>query len=247
MKTALTAFLVLTTCTFFSLFEITEAKAQILGQESSEESIITPPRALRSIEMGPSFLELEPRFDVPGDSFAFNLNRINFALTLNQQPLLIYLDYSIKTRQGIDTKFLNLGLRVDVPIYLPSAGGFSPLLPFSIYSDFLLTSIPDNDENDNLSISSLGIGAGLGFQYTASRFSAGAKVVPVYAFSTQAFSSESGTSKGLIVNVWLMRHRLIGQYGLALGYRYKYIVTNFSDEQYNYKLGLNAITLGVAF
>lgn len=221
--------------------------AQIMGQESSEEPVLNEKKSLSSIEAGISFLTLEPRNSNNFDGFIFDLNRNNLAITLHQNPLFVFLDYSSASKNNVDIKFLNLGVRFDIPIGFSTKGLFTPLFPLSIYSDFLLSSIPDNIESDNLSISSLGIGAGIGFNYSPKHFSFGAKLVPVYAFSTQAFSAESGSSKGITFNSWLVFHNILNQYGLALGYRYKYIVTDFSENRFNYKVNMSAITLGVSF
>jgi len=223
--------------------------AQIVGQESGDNAgpVPTEHTEIRSLGLGLSFLTFQPLQTDQTEEHQFDIDRKSLAITFQQEPFLIYLDYSNAKSNDVDTKFLNVGLRLDIPILFEQHGAFKPLLPVSIYSDFLLASIPNNTESENLSISSLGIGAGVGLKYDSHSFDLGFKVVPVFAFSTQAFSAKSGTSKGVSLNAWLVFPNLVNQFGLALGYRYKYIETDFSENRFDYQLNLNAITLGVSF
>jgi len=221
-------------------------QAQIIGEVSEDFDQPQRPVPLRSIEFGVSGTDFSPRHTQLPDE-AFFLDRNSLAITMYQEELLFFFDYSRGKISGETTTFLNAGLRLDFPLFEHKNGAFSPLLPISLITDFILVSVPDKAERDNLSISSIGIGGGAGFRSTVGKATLMAKAVPFIAFATQAFSANSGSSKGVSINTALRFARVFGNYGLALSYRYKYISTSFNKSRYDYLLKSHTLTTGLSF
>ncbi|WP_041468253.1 hypothetical protein [Chloroherpeton thalassium] len=224
----------------------TTLQAQIIGEVSADIDEPERPLPLRSIEFGVSGTDFSPRH-ANSLSEAFVIDRNSFAINLYQEQLLFYFDYSRGKISGETTTFLNGGVRIDFPLFETTNSAFSPIIPISLVTDFILVSVPDNVEKDNLSISSIGIGGGAGFCSSFGKATFLVKAVPFIAFATQAFSANSGSSKGFTINTLFQFARVFGDYGLALSYRYKHISTSFNNSRYDYLLKSHALTLGVSF
>jgi hypothetical protein len=62
-----------------------------------------------------------------------------------------------------------------------------------------------------------------------------------------SFSATAGSAKGYLLDVALQFPRLVGGYGIALSYRLRYTISDYSQNQYDYLFNINSFTAGVTF
>ncbi|NTV46334.1 MAG: hypothetical protein HGB11_07390 [Chlorobiales bacterium] len=230
------------------LFQAGNGYAQILGEANVGDDVNVSDIFLRSIEAGISFNDLSPRSSNKTDRYKFEVDRPGFAVTFHQDEVLLYFHYSSgKLDDGKKVTFFNAGAKVDFPIKLADSRGFAVQVPVSLFTDFLITDASGLKSDDELALSSVGIGSGLGFQHSTKRYIVVLKAEAFIAFATQSFTAASGSSSGFMVNAAFQYPRLFNKIGLAISYRFHYIDTNLGENRFDYLLQTNAITAGITF
>lgn len=229
-------------------FESESSMAQIIGEANVGNDVRTTDISLGSIEAGVSTHNLTPSSTNNSSKYKFSIDRPGLAIVVYQDNVLFSFDYSNgRLDDGKKVTFLNVGAKIDFPVILTETKGFAPQIPFSIITNFMLANGSGLSSDDQLSLSTIGVGTGLGLQYSTKRYIFVVKAEAFIAFATQSFTAESGSSNGFTANVAFQYPKVFGKIGLAISYRFNYIDTNLGDNRYDYRLKTNAITAGITF
>ncbi len=237
---------------FFSVAVGVSASAQVIGEASSADVRQNfRELSLRSFEVGLS----------PGGNFSplasntfatpFNVSRVLLSAILRQDNTLLYFDYSVGNIDGFPeaVTFGSGGAKFDVDIAFgpPAPNVLRPIIPLSVVADLLFVSTRQERGSDNISLGSLGIGAGVGLAYNTRASLFVAKAEAFIAFGTQGFSPVTGLVSGVITDATFHLPQFFGAFGIAFTYRFRYTTSSFSTTQYNYLFRAHTLTAGITF
>jgi hypothetical protein len=230
------------------LFQSRTGDAQVLGEANVGDDVGSADIFLSSIEAGVSFNTLSPSSSNKSDRYKFKVDRTGLAVTLHQDNVLFYFDYSSgKLDDGKKVALFNAGAKIDFPVVLTDSRGFALQVPISLFTDFLLTDASGLKSDDELALSSVGIASGLGVQHSTKRYILAVKAEAFIAFATQSFTTASGSSSGFMVDAAFQYPKVFGRIGVAVSYRFLYLDTNLGEDRFDYLLQTNAITAGITF
>jgi hypothetical protein len=233
--------------------------AQIIGQSGSVSS--TGERrneireiVFRSLEFGYSPAFISPRGDNTFSGIRYDAQPRMFSALLREDDTELYVDFLQPTIDGRSTRFITTGAKFDGNV-LPQNGntlGFRPLITVLLLADLIFASTLSDTATltNNLTLSSFNFGGGFGARYRTMKSLAVLKVDAFIGFGTQAFSAVTGGNRGFFIDFGYQYPNLWGNFGLAVSYRYRYTVTDYSESEnnrYDYMFRIHNITAGLTF
>jgi hypothetical protein len=221
-------------------------KSQVLGDASL---LAGRDVEFSSIEVGVSFANLTPRSSNTSTLFRFDYNQPFFAAALRQENYLVLFNYSKFNISGTSVSSLNLAAKFDFDVLLGRNENLSVVLPFSFLTDYTAIDAGVLKVTDDLQVSSLSIGTGLGAVYKTKHFLASLKTQAYIGFSNQGFSAASGYTTIVYIDATAELPRLFGSIGFAATYRLGVQSWNISvdNDKYNYTATYNTLTAGITF
>ena len=237
-------------CLFFAgLLLVGNVGAQILGESSGvrpkDDAFV--PLTLRSFEVGGSQARFTPSAGNDGEMQYF-LNRPLLSFLLRQDNSLLFFDYSNRKVDGEEVGLNAFGAKFDFEFLLADyRQAFKPMIAISIIADLIQADRRGNVERDNPRLTSLCLGGGGGLNYSTRSMIFVAKGEVFVGFGTQGFSAAAGTARGFLIDAALQFPKLIGSYGLALSYRLRYTISDYSENRYDYLFNINSLTAGISF
>ncbi len=237
-------------CLFFLyLLFVGNSVAQILGEssEARPKDEVTAPLVLRSFEIGGSQARFTPSEGNNGEVQYF-LNRPLLSFLLRQDNSLLFFDYSNRKVDGEEVGLNAFGAKFDFEFLLTDyRKPFKPMIAISIIADLIQADRRGNVERDNPRLTSLAIGGGGGFNYSTRKMIFVVKGEAFVGFGTQGFSAAAGTARGFLIDAAVQFPKLIGSYGIALSYRLRYTISDYSEDRYDYLFNINSLTAGISF
>lgn len=235
---------------FACLLFVGNSMAQILGELSQEprpKDDVFVPLVLRSFEVGGSQARFSPSAGNTGELQYF-LNRPLLSFLLRQDNSLLFFDYSNRKVDGEDVGLNAFGAKFDFEFLLADyRKSFKPMIAISIIADLIQADRRGNVERDNPRLTSLAIGGGGGFNFSTRRTIFVVKGEAFIGFGTQGFSAAAGTARGFLIDAAWQFPKLIGSYGIALSYRMRYTISDYSEDRYDYLFNINTFTAGISF
>jgi len=237
-------------CSFFScLLFVGNSVAQILGESSDvrAKDEAGEPIVLRSFEIGGSQARFTPSASNNGEVQYF-LNRPLLSFLLRQDNSLLFFDYSNRKVDGEEVGLNAFGAKFDFEFLLTDyRNTFKPMIALSIIADLIQADRRGNVERDNPRLTSLCIGGGGGFNYSTRKMICVVKGEAFVGFGTQGFSAAAGSARGFLIDAAVQFPKLIGSYGIAISYRLRYTISDYSEDRYDYLFNINSLTAGISF
>jgi hypothetical protein len=237
-------------CSFFScLLFVGNSVAQILGESSDvrAKDEAGEPIVLRSFEIGGSQARFTPSASNNGEVQYF-LNRPLLSFLLRQDNSLLFFDYSNRKVDGEEVGLNAFGAKFDFEFLLTDyRNTFKPMIALSIIADLIQADRRGNVERDNPRLTSLCIGGGGGFNYSTRKMICVVKGEAFVGFGTQGFSAAAGSARGFLIDAAVQFPKLIGSYGIAISYRLRYTISDYSEDRYDYLFNINSLTVGISF
>lgn len=230
--------------------------AQVLGEASSDD-IRERPREIsfRSIEVGITpFASLQPLSSNTAQ-LPFVITRATLSALARLDNAMLYIDYSV----GNITNFpdavtlVSGGAKFDFDFFFvpPTLDALRPLISFATVADLVAASTtpsPQTAGTNNLSLATVGIGAGLGAAYQSKTWITQAKVEGYIAIASQGFSPVVGFGSGIVGDATVQFPYLLGNIGLAFTYRFRTSAMNFAtNPQFSYGFLSHTLTAGITF
>lgn len=181
-----------------------------------------------------------------GDSAAIGYRAWMPMLSFHQGPVTVSFGYTRYTRDGQSKEAVHFGtvLTNDLGLSVRAASTFS--LPVCIAADFTKAEA-SGPQRDNFNIASLGVGAGLRYQYRSPSFDAGISALGIFHFAFEGLGTGSGSSKAVDCDArFLFKSVHIGD-GIVVGYRLRAQRWDMSDERFTYTSIHHGPYLGVMF
>lgn len=231
------------------LLFVGESAAQILGESSAErpKEEIAAPLTLRSFEIGGSQARFTPSQSNDGEVQYF-LNRPLLSFLLRQDNSLLFFDYSNRKVDGEDVGLNAFGAKFDFEFLLSDyRKAFKPMIAICIIADLIQADRRGNVERDNPRLTSLCVGGGGGFNYSTRKMILVVKGEAFVGFGTQGFSAAAGNARGFLIDAALQFPKLVGSYGIALSYRLRHAISDYSENRYDYLFNINSFTAGISF
>jgi len=223
--------------------------AQILGESSDvrAKDEAGEPIVLRSFEIGGSQARFMPSASNNGEVQYF-LNRPLLSFLLRQDNSLLFFDYSNRKVDGEEVGLNAFGAKFDFEFLLTDyRNTFKPMIALSIIADLIQADRRGNVERDNPRLTSLCIGGGGGFNYSTRKMICVVKGEAFVGFGTQGFSAAAGSARGFLIDAAVQFPKLIGSYGIAISYRLRYTISDYSEDRYDYLFNINSLTVGISF
>jgi hypothetical protein len=167
-------------------------------------------------------------------------------ISFHQGPVQIAFGYSRYTRGGESKEAVHFGtvLTNEVGIGGPRSRSFS--IPLCLAADFTKAEAV-GPKRDNFNIASLGVGAGLRYQYQSPAVDFGIHALGIIHFAFEGLGTGSGSSAALDCDARVMIKSVHIADGIVLGYRLRIQRWNMSDETFNYHATSHGPYLGVMF
>lgn len=234
---------------FFAWLFAGTLPAQIIGESSGERSRDDAPApfSLRSFELGLSQARFSPSAENDGEVKYF-LHRPLLSFLFRQDNALLYFDYSNRKVDGEDVGLNAFGAKFDLELFIgDERQRAKPMVAISLIADLIQADRRGNIERDNPRLTSLAFGGGGGVNVSTRNLIFVAKAEAFVGFGTQGFSAAAGSARGFLIDVALQFPRLLGSYGLALSYRLRQSISDYSESRYDYLFNINSLTAGIAF
>jgi hypothetical protein len=252
MSTFLRMLLLSSSFSFFAL----ELFAQVLGEASSDD-IRERPREIsfRSIEVGITpYAALQPLSDNTA-RLPFVITRATLSALARLDNTMLYIDYSVGNIPDFPdaVTMVSGGAKFDFDFFLvpPTNDALRPLICFTSVADIVSATTPPSPQTtnvNNLSLATIGIGAGLGIAYQSKQWVSQAKAEGFIAIASQGFSPVVGFGSGLIGDIAVQFPYLLDKVGLAFSYRFRTSATRFANNtQFSYSFLSHTITAGITF
>lgn len=181
-----------------------------------------------------------------GDSAAIGYRVWMPMLSFHQGPVTVSFGYTRYSREGQSKEAVHFGtvLTNDLGLSVRAASTFS--LPVCIAADFTKAEA-SGPKRDNFNIASIGVGAGLRYQYRSPSFDAGISALGIFHFAFEGLGTGSGSSKAMDCDArFLFKSVHIGD-GIVVGYRLRAQRWDMSDERFTYTSIHHGPYLGVMF
>lgn len=230
--------------------------AQVLGEASSDD-IRERPReiSLRSVEIGITpFASLQP-LSSNNARLPFVITRATLSALARLDNALLYVDYSVGNIANFPeaVTLVSGGAKFDFDFFFspPTLDALRPLICFATVADLVAASTPPSPQtagSNNLSLATVGIGAGLGIAYQSKTWITQTKVEGFIAIASQGFSPVVGFGSGIVGDATVQFPYLFGRIGLAFTYRFRASASNFAtNQQFSYGFLSHTITAGITF
>ena len=181
-----------------------------------------------------------------GDSAAIGYRAWMPMLSFHQGPVTVSFGYTRYRRDGQSKEAVHFGtiLTNDLPLSVRTASTFS--IPICVSADFTKAEA-SGPQRDNFNIASIGVGAGLRYQYRSPAFDAGITALGIVHFAFEGLGTGSGSSRALECDArFLFRAVHIGD-GIVVGYRLRAQRWDMADERFTYTSFHHGPYLGVMF
>ncbi|MDX2129323.1 MAG: hypothetical protein SFU91_09835 [Chloroherpetonaceae bacterium] len=247
---------------FLFLFLISSTStsiAQVLGEFAPSDKPAKEQARIfiRSLEFGYTLVSLSPRSTNQFTGSQFNFDEGILSLAIRLDNALIYFDYGKSNTNGETQTLLAGGARFDVDNYFssPEATGLKFALPISLITDIIFASRQQGASTEDLRLFSLGIGTGSTLIYNTRSWITLGRAIAFAAFATQGFGDFSpqssgtltGVTAGFLADVTAHFPNLVNSFGFAFSYRFRYLFSNFSANQFDYFMRQHSFTAGITF
>ena len=167
-------------------------------------------------------------------------------ISFHQGPVQVAFGYTRYTRGGQSKEAVHFGTVFTNELGLGGGRGRAFSIPVCIAADFTKAEA-DGPKRDNFNIASLGVGAGLRYQYESPAFDLGIHALGIIHFAFEGLGTGSGSSSALDCDAHMMFKAVHIGNGLVVGYRLRAQRWNMSDETFNYHALSHGPYVGVMF
>lgn len=167
-------------------------------------------------------------------------------LSFHQGPVQISFGYTRYTRGGESKEAVHFGTVLTNEVGISGGRTRSFSLPLCLAADFTKAEAA-GPQRENFNIASVGVGAGLRYQYGSPAFDAGIHALGIIHFAFEGLGTGSGSSSALDCDAHAMFKSVHIGNGLVLGYRLRVQRWNMSDASFSYHAISHGPYLGVMF
>ncbi len=167
-------------------------------------------------------------------------------LSFHQGPVQIAFGYTRYSRGGESKEAVHFGTVLTSEVGISGGRSRSFSLPLCLAADFTKAEAV-GPKRDNFNIASVGVGAGLRYQYRSPAVDVGIHALGIIHFAFEGLGTGSGSSSALDCDARVMLKSVHIGDGLVLGYRLRAQRWNMSDEAFNYHAISHGPYLGVMF
>lgn len=225
----------------------------LLGQAKAQMFSVSSERPLDLLPRNSLYIGLESAsFQFRGSDSPYNISNFNDAIYRLKAELpgfTFFLGYSNRIGDADSLSFLNAGVAITGRYGLLGRRALSFGVPLMLRTDFTQVALRLNDpEWEDFRQNSALIGLGFDTQYRINeRIRIHVDAIPQYGFSVTSFGGTGGSILVLEGRARLYFDNLFDNFGLSLGYDWRFTRFDLQDERFNYDLGGHSFLVGITF
>ena len=182
----------------------------------------------------------------PTDSAGIRYRVYMPMLSFHQGPVTVAFGYTRYNRGGASKEAVHFGTVLTNDLGLLGGRGRSLSLPLCIAADYTKAEAVGL-KRDNFNIASLGIGAGLRYQYQGTTIDFGIHALGIIHFAFEGLGTGNGSSRALDCDARVLFKSVHIGNGIVVGYRLRIQRWAMNDEMFNYIATSHGPYLGVMF